>query len=144
MVVFNLLEFILYSVQLLENLIKFFQKIFGIKSRQEKTPEYYALRDAQWEKIKPFLPGKEGNQEKYRLFVNAVLYHHRAKISWEDLPLHFGSFKSTHKRFDRWDKKGVWNTIFQILVEDHDNEHVAIDSLSLKAMTNNSTDNVIN
>jgi len=36
------------------------------------------LRDDQWERIKDFLPGREGhvggNAADYRLFVNAVLY----------------------------------------------------------------------
>src|SRR6185369_15734024 len=42
----------------------------------------YALRDDQWERIKDFLPGREGHvggtAANNRLFVEAVLYRYRA------------------------------------------------------------------
>ena len=42
----------------------------------------YALRDDQWERIKGFLPGREGHvggtASDNRLFVDAVLYRYRA------------------------------------------------------------------
>jgi transposase len=50
----------------------------------------YALRDDQWERIKDFLPGREGHvggtAADNRLFVEAVLYRYRAGIPWRDLP----------------------------------------------------------
>ena len=40
----------------------------------------YALRDDQWDKIKDFLPGREGHvggtAADNRLFVDAVIYRH--------------------------------------------------------------------
>ena len=57
----------------------------------------YALRDDQWERIKDFLPGREGHvggtAADNRLFVDAVLYRYRAGIPWRDLPERFGSWK---------------------------------------------------
>ena len=42
----------------------------------------YALRDDQWDRIKDFLPGREGHvggtAADNRLFVDAVLYRYRA------------------------------------------------------------------
>ena len=42
----------------------------------------YALRDDQWDRIKDFLPGREGHvggtAADNRLFVEAVLYRYRA------------------------------------------------------------------
>jgi transposase len=48
----------------------------------------YALRDDQWERIKPLLPGKAGDvgvtARDNRRFVEAVLYRYRAGIPWRD------------------------------------------------------------
>ena len=50
----------------------------------------YALRDDQWDKIKDFLPGREGHvggtAADNRLFVDAVIYRYRKGIPWRDLP----------------------------------------------------------
>ena len=44
----------------------------------------YALRDDQWERIKGWLPGREGHvgvtAKDNRLFVEAVLYRYRAGL----------------------------------------------------------------
>ena len=68
----------------------------------------YALRDDQWDRIKDFLPGREGhvggNAADNRLFVEAVLYRYRTGIPWRDLPARFGDWKIVHQRFGRWAK----------------------------------------
>ena len=70
----------------------------------------YALRDDQWDRIKDFLPGREGHvggtAADNRLFVEAVLYRYRAGIPWRDLPERFGDWKIVHQRFSRWAKSG--------------------------------------
>jgi transposase len=49
----------------------------------------YALRDDQWDRIKDFLPGREGHvggtAADNRLFVEAVLFRFRAGVPWRDL-----------------------------------------------------------
>src|SRR2546421_12584434 len=66
----------------------------------------YALRDDQWDRIKDFLPGREGHvggtAADNRLFVEAVLYRYRTGIPWRDLPVRFGDWKIVHQRFGRW------------------------------------------
>ena len=46
----------------------------------------HALRDDQWDRIKDFLPGREGHvggtAADNRLFVEAVLFRYRAGIPW--------------------------------------------------------------
>lgn len=80
------------------------------------TRKRYALRADQWERIKDFLPGREGHVEwtakDNRLFVEAVLYRYRAGIAWRDLPERFGDFRVIHTRHTRWSKSGVWQRIF--------------------------------
>ena len=57
----------------------------------------YALRDDQWDKIKDFLPGREGHvggtAADNRLFVDAVIYRYRTGIPWRDLPERYGHWK---------------------------------------------------
>jgi transposase len=97
----------------------------------------YALRDDQWERIRDFLPGREGHvgvtAKDNRLFVEAVLYRYRAGIPWRDLPERFGDPIKTHTRFSRWSKTGVWKKIFEMLAADADNEYAMIDSTIVRA-----------
>ncbi len=97
----------------------------------------YALRDDQWERIKDFLPGREGHvggtAADNRLFVEAVLYRYRAGIPWRDLPARFGDWQSVWQRFDRWARSGVFDRIFKVLSEDRDNEYMMLDSTIVRA-----------
>ncbi len=75
----------------------------------------YALRDDQWDRIKDFLPGREGHvggtAADNRLFVEAVLFRYRAGVPWRDLPARFGDWKVVYQRFNRWAKSGVFERI---------------------------------
>ena len=97
----------------------------------------YALRDDQWDRIKDFLPGREGHvggtAEDNRLFVEAVLYRFRTGCPWRDLPERFGHWKIVHQRFGRWAKSGVFERIFKLLASDHDNEYMMIDATIVRA-----------
>src|ERR1044072_335119 len=88
----------------------------------------YALHDDQWDRIKDFLPGREGHvggtAADNRLFVEAVLYRYRAGIPWRDLPERFGDWKIVHQRFSRWAKSGGFERIFKQLARDPKNEYM--------------------
>src|SRR5712675_958293 len=106
----------------------------GGRSEEGRPMRRYALRDDQWDRIKDFLPGREGHvggtAADNRLFVEAVLYRYRAGIPWRDLPERFGDWKIVHQRFGRWAKNGVFERIFKLLASDHDNEYMMIDATS--------------
>jgi transposase len=97
----------------------------------------YALRDDQWDRIKDFLPGREGHvggtAADNRLFVEAVLFRFRAGVPWRDLPGRFGDWKIIYQRFNRWAKSGVFERIFKMLASDHDNEYMMIDATIVRA-----------
>jgi transposase len=97
----------------------------------------YALRDDQWDRIKDFLPGREGHvgatAPDNRLFVEAVLYRYRAGVPWRDLPERFGHWKVVHRRWSRWAESGVWDKLFRHLAGDADNEYAMIDSTIVRA-----------
>ena len=77
------------------------------------------LRDDQWKRIAPLLPGKVGDAGRSgadnRLFVNAVLYVLKTGVPWEDLPARYGKPNTVWKRFDRWCAAGVWERLAKAL-----------------------------
>ena len=75
----------------------------------------------------------EARRRDNRLFVEAVLYRYRAGIPWRDLPERFGDWKIVHQRFGRWAKNGVFERIFKMLANDHDNEYMMIDATIVRA-----------
>src|SRR3984893_1252404 len=97
----------------------------------------YALRDDQWDRIKDFLPGREGHvggtAADNRLFVEAVLFMYRAGVPWRDLPARFGDWKVVYQRFSRWAKSGVFERIFKLLASDPANEDMMIDATIVRA-----------
>ncbi len=52
------------------------------RPKEGRPMRRYALRDDQWDRIKDFLPGREGHvggtAADNRLFVDAVVYRYRA------------------------------------------------------------------
>jgi transposase len=89
------------------------------------------LRDDQWERIAPLLPGKVEDAGRSGadnwLFVEAVLWIVRVGAPWRDLPEAFGNWNSVFQRFRRWVKAGVFDRIFEALSDDADFEYVIVD-----------------
>ena len=77
------------------------------------------LRNEQWERIAPLLPGKAGNRGRTgadnHLFVEAVLWIARTGAPWRDLPQEFGLWNSVYVRFARWSRSGVSQRVFSEL-----------------------------
>ena len=96
----------------------------------------YELNAGQWKKIEGMLPGRAGSvgvtARDNRQFVNGVLWVLRSGAQWKDLPTGYGNWKSTHKRFTRWARSGIWERIFQTLAKDPDNTYVMIDSTIIR------------
>ena len=97
----------------------------------------YELTSAQWERVAPLLPGKAGDPGRTaadnRLFVNGVLWVLRSGAHWRDLPERYGKWKSLHKRFSRWAKAGIWERVFEALIEDPKNEYLMLDTTLVRA-----------
>ena len=89
------------------------------------------LSDAHYEKIAPLLPGKKSDPGRTaadnRLFVEAVLWIVRTGAPWRDLPANLGGWNSTFRRFRRWSKNGIFESIFNALSADPDFEYAIID-----------------
>ena len=97
----------------------------------------YELSSTQWRWVESFLRGRPGwvgvTAKGNRTFVNGVLWVLRSGAQWKDLPPGYGNWKSVHKRFTRWARAGIWEEIFQVLLDDPDNRYVMIDSTIVRA-----------
>jgi transposase len=95
------------------------------------------LTSAQWRRIEQLVPGKDGDKGRHgednRLFVDAVLWIARSGAPWRDLPEELGNWNSVFQRFRRWAKKGVWQRVFNALIENPDFEYLIIDSTIVRA-----------
>src|SRR3954470_17081925 len=83
--------------------------------QKEVTLDRRVLRNDQWERNAPLLPGKaEGpgrSGADNTLFVEAVLWIVRVVAPGRDLPEAFGKWNSVFQRFRRWVKAGVFDQI---------------------------------
>jgi len=97
----------------------------------------YELTPDQWRRIQDLLPGKTSDPGRSgvdnRQFVNGVLWVLRSGAHWHDLPERYGKWKTVHKRFTRWSTTGVWERVFNHLIDDPDNEYVMLDSTLVRA-----------
>ena len=89
------------------------------------------LREDQWERIKPLLPGKLTDcgvtAKDNRLFVEAVLWIARTGAPWRDLPEYLGHWHRVYVRYNRWCKKGIWEDVLDTLCEDTDLDYLMVD-----------------
>ena len=97
----------------------------------------HRLDDSYWSKIYACLkiiPGiYVGNEDKCRIFVDAVHWIMRTGAQWRDLPSEFGKWNTVFKRFARWSDKGVWDKLHQHFIEEPDMEWLLIDSTVVRA-----------
>jgi transposase len=95
------------------------------------------LREDHWSRIKDSLPGKAGDVgrtgDDNRRFVESVIWIGKNGGRWRSLPPEYGKWSSAHKRFKRWSDAGIWQMIFNTLVEDADLEWLMIDSTIVRA-----------
>jgi transposase len=94
------------------------------------------LKDEQWERVAPLLPGKAGDPGRSgldnRLFLEAVLWMVRTGAPWRDLPEMFGNWNSVFRRFRRWAQASVFERLFQVLSGDPDFEYALIDGTIIR------------
>jgi transposase len=94
------------------------------------------LKDEQWERIAPLLPGKAGDPGRSgsdnRLFVEAVLWMVRTGAPWRDLPEMFGHWNTVFRRFRRWVQASVFEHVFRTLSGDPDFEYALIDGTIIR------------
>lgn len=94
------------------------------------------IPDSVWSQLEPHQPGRKGTwgdiAKDNRLFINAVFWFLRTGAPWRDLPLDYGDWKNTHRRFCRWRDKGIWENLLETLIIEPDFEWLMIDASHVK------------
>jgi len=91
----------------------------------------FVVSDVLWQRLEPYLPGKASDAgataKDNRLFLEAVFWRVRTGSPWRDLPPTFGRWNSQFRRFRRWARSGVFESLFKAMSEDVDLEYALID-----------------
>ncbi|MSQ13105.1 MAG: transposase [Dehalococcoidia bacterium] len=73
------------------------------------------LTDAQWEHIRPVMPGGKGvgrPRADDRQVLNGILHVVRNGWRWRDAPPQYASRATRHRRFLDWQEHGAWESIW--------------------------------
>lgn len=82
--------------------------------------------DKLWERVAPLLPKEPpkpwGGRPRVsdRQIFAGVVYRLRTGCQWKALPERFGSGATCHRRFSEWVAKGVFDAIFEELLQFYD------------------------
>ena len=96
----------------------------------------YHIRTHEWERIFCILSSmrsiKTKNELKLRKFIEAIWFIARTGCQWRLLPPIYGAWRSVHQRFMRWNRKNIWNVLFEEC-RDPDLQEIMIDGTSIRA-----------
>lgn len=74
------------------------------------------LSDAEWERLRPFLPvgnRRCGRWRDHRQVIDGILHRVRTGVQWRDLPERFGPWKTVYERHRLWSADGTWERLLQ-------------------------------
>jgi len=94
------------------------------------------INEAIWNKISAFLSSYKGihkEETSLRRFIEAIWFIARSGCQWRLLPAFYGKWGSIHKKFKRWEIRGIWNEIFEYMQIELDNELCMIDATIVRA-----------
>ncbi|WP_449257254.1 transposase [Bosea sp. (in: a-proteobacteria)] len=77
------------------------------------------LNDEQWSKIAPLLPhyGSPPRVDEQRI-LSGIVHGLRCGCRWCDCPSEYGPFTTVYNCFNRWSRKGFWQSIHAALTGD--------------------------
>ena len=97
----------------------------------------FVVTDQVWQRLEVYLPGKASDAgataKDNRLFLEAVFWRVRTGSPWRDLPPAFGNWNTQFRRFRRWAKTGVFESLFNAMSNDPDLEYALIDGTIVQA-----------
>ena len=93
------------------------------------------MRDFEWNFIETLLPNNSRGVKRVddRRVINGILYALRTGIPWQDMPEQYGPWSTIYNRLNRWSKTGIWDKIFEAIVDSHNTDTVMVDSTSIRA-----------
>lgn len=98
---------------------------------------HYYIKTREWEQIFTVLSKRKdikiGNENKIRLFIEAIWYITRSGCQWRLLPSIYGSWRAIHMRFKSSTDKGIWANLFEQMQVNPDLEATIIDATIVRA-----------
>ncbi len=99
------------------------------------------LSDAEWARLRPFLPvsnGRCGRWRDHRQVIDGILHRVRTGVQWRDLPERFGPWKTVYERHRLWSGDGTWERLLQQVqaaadAADDIDWDISVDSTSVRA-----------
>jgi len=97
--------------------------------------ELFWLSDAQWERIRPFLPVYKRGFRRVddRRVISGIVHVLRTGTPWRQAPKAYGPGRTLYNRFRRWAAKGIWEEMFAALADPALPDRVIIDSTIVRA-----------
>ena len=95
------------------------------------------LPTKQWRQLQKLLPSEKGHHgrpytQSHRRTIEGILWIARTGAPWRDLPARFGPWNSVYRRFNRWTRQGVFQTVFNSMMKDLDMDVVMVDGTFIK------------
>ncbi len=95
------------------------------------------MNQSNWERVYRVLKGfrriRVRSEEKTRQFIESVHFILKTGAQWRELPPYYGKWRSVHKRYESWCRKGIWNEILLEFASNYDGESVMIDATIVRA-----------
>ena len=83
------------------------------------------LTNEQWLRIEKCIPpmkrkpgGRGRPPRDARSVLNGILWILRTGAPWKDLPERYPPYQTCHRRFQQWERSGVFQKILKVLLED--------------------------
>ena len=99
--------------------------------------EKHDINHGDWERVYRILKDLRGIRARSkgvtRQFVESVHFILKTGAQWRELPFYYGKWRSVHKRYESWCRKGIWNQILHEFASAYDGESVMIDATRVRA-----------
>ena len=94
------------------------------------------LSDEAWAAIEPHLPRNQPGARRVddRRVISGILHVLKVGCRWCDCPADYGPATTVYNRFNRWSRKGIWQSIYAALTGDRrTHRQLLADSTHIKA-----------
>jgi transposase len=100
------------------------------------------LTEVEWRILRVLLPVERARGQRgrgrpprdNRNIINGILWRLRTGAPWRDVPEKYGNWNTIYRRFLRWSKSGIWESVATALAETMaESGHYSIDSTTVRA-----------
>jgi putative transposase len=94
------------------------------KKKSGALPVIWTITDEMWQLIEPVLVedappcGTGRPRADWRRILNGILFRLRTGCQWNKLPTEFGDDSTVHRWFQRWNKNGVMERLWAVMVRE--------------------------